>query len=77
MPIRRALSRNHRLNLEHLIRTCHEINDNELTVIVFLKGEMFDPKEMKRLYDLGYSIATSDNPWQKDIPLFREELEWI
>ncbi len=39
--------------------------------------EMFDPEEMKRLYDLGYSIATSDNPWQKDIPIFREKREWI
>jgi predicted patatin/cPLA2 family phospholipase len=40
-------------------------------------NEMFDPKEMKRLYDLGYKIATSDNPWQKEIPLFRKDREWI
>jgi len=40
-------------------------------------NEMFDPKEMKRLYDLGYSIATSDNPWQKEIPLFKQERQWI
>jgi predicted patatin/cPLA2 family phospholipase len=39
--------------------------------------EMFDPAEMKRLYDLGYSIATSDNPWQEDIPLFKKERQWI
>jgi len=40
-------------------------------------NEMFDPEEMKRLYDLGYSIATSDNPWQKEIPLFRKDRQWI
>ena len=40
-------------------------------------NEMFDPEEMKRLYDLGYSIATSDNPWQKELPLFRKDREWI
>ena len=40
-------------------------------------NEMFDPKEMKRLYDLGHKIATSDNPWQKEIPLFRKDREWI
>ena len=40
-------------------------------------NEMFDPEEMKRLYDLGYSIATSDNPWQKEIPFFRKDREWI
>ena len=39
--------------------------------------EMFDPEEMKRLYDLGYKIATSDKPWQKEIPLFKREREWI
>ncbi|MHC4309101.1 MAG: patatin-like phospholipase family protein [Planctomycetota bacterium] len=39
--------------------------------------EMFDPEEMKRLYDLGYSIATSDNPWQKELPLFRKDRKWI
>lgn len=39
--------------------------------------EMFDPEEMKRLYDLGYSIATSDKPWQKDIPIFRKKREFI
>jgi predicted patatin/cPLA2 family phospholipase len=39
--------------------------------------EMFDPEEMKRLYDLGYSIATSDNPWQKEIPLFDKGSQWI
>ncbi len=39
--------------------------------------EMFDPEEMKRLYDLGYSIATSDNPWQKEIPITRKSREWI
>jgi hypothetical protein len=42
------------------------------------KGDkMFDPAEMKRLYDLGYSIATSESPWQKEIPLTREDREWI
>lgn len=40
-------------------------------------NEMFDPKEMRRLYALGYSIATSDNPWQKEIPFFRKDREWI
>lgn len=39
--------------------------------------EMFDPEEMKRLYDLGYSIAASDNPWQKEIPIVRESGEFI
>ncbi len=39
--------------------------------------EPFDPEEMKRLYDLGYEIATSDNPWQKEIPLSSEEGKWI
>jgi hypothetical protein len=38
--------------------------------------EMFDPEEMKRLYDLGYSIATSDNPWQKEIPFSTDEFIW-
>ncbi len=40
-------------------------------------NEMFDPEEMKRLYDLGYSIATSDSPWQKEIPLFKKDSKWI
>ena len=39
-------------------------------------NEMFDPKEMKRLYDLGYKIATSDNPWQKEIPVSKDEFIW-
>jgi predicted patatin/cPLA2 family phospholipase len=39
--------------------------------------EMFDPEEMKRMYDLGYKIATSDNPWQEEIPLFDKESQWI
>lgn len=39
--------------------------------------EVFDTEEMRRLYDLGYKIATSDNPWQKEIPLPSEEGEWI
>ena len=39
-------------------------------------NEMFDPKEMKRLYDLGYSIAISDNPWQKEIPVSKDEFIW-
>jgi len=39
--------------------------------------EIFDPKEMKRLYDLGYEIAMSDDPWQKEIPLSSEEGGWI
>ncbi|GAH17753.1 unnamed protein product, partial [marine sediment metagenome] len=39
--------------------------------------EMFDPEEMKRLYDLGYKIATSDNPWQEEIPLFKKGGQWI
>ncbi len=40
-------------------------------------NEMFDPEEMKRLYDLGYSIATSDNPWQKNVPFSEEIREFI
>ncbi len=40
-------------------------------------NEMFDPEEMKRLYDLGYSIATSEDPWQKEIPFFRKDRKWI
>ncbi len=39
--------------------------------------EMFDPEEMKRLYDLGYGIAKSDNPWEEGIPLPSEEGAWI
>ena len=39
--------------------------------------EMFDPEEMKRLYDLGYSIATSENPWQTEIPLVNKKGELI
>ena len=39
--------------------------------------EMFDPKEMKRLYGLGYSIAASEEPWQKEMPFFRKNREWI
>jgi predicted patatin/cPLA2 family phospholipase len=39
-------------------------------------NEMFDPEEMKRLYELGYSIATSDNPWQKEIPVSKDEFIW-
>ena len=39
-------------------------------------NEMFDPEEMKRLYNLGYSIATSDNPWQKEIPVSKDEFIW-
>jgi hypothetical protein len=31
--------------------------------------ELFDPEEMKRLYDLGYEIATSDEPWREVMPL--------
>jgi len=38
--------------------------------------EMFDPEEMKRLYDLGYKIATSDSPWQKEIPISKDEFIW-
>jgi len=40
-------------------------------------NEMFDPEEMKRLYDLGYGIAASDNPWQKEIPVARKSGEFI
>jgi predicted patatin/cPLA2 family phospholipase len=39
--------------------------------------EMFDPEEMKQLYDLGYKIATSENPWQKELPIVRESREFI
>lgn len=39
-------------------------------------NEMFDPEEMKRLYELGYSIATSDNPWQKEIPASKDKFIW-
>jgi hypothetical protein len=39
--------------------------------------EPFDPEEMKRLYNLGYEIAMSDNPWQEEIPLSSEKGEWI
>ena len=30
--------------------------------------EEFDPQEMKGLYDLGYELALSDNPWLKTLP---------
>lgn len=39
--------------------------------------EMFNVEEMKRLYDLGYTIATSDNPWQKELPFFEKDREFI
>ncbi len=39
--------------------------------------EMFDPDEMKKLYDEGYRIAKSNNPWQEEMPLPSEEGEWI
>lgn len=32
--------------------------------------EEFDPQEMKGLYDLGYELALSDNPWLKTLPGF-------
>ena len=35
--------------------------------------EPFDPEDMKRLYDLGYEIATSDEPWREVMPLSGEE----
>lgn len=39
--------------------------------------EPFDPAEMRRLYDLGYKIAMSESPWQKEIPHVRESHEFI
>ncbi len=33
-----------------------------------ISDEEFDPKEMKRLYDLGNELALSDNPWLKTLP---------
>ena len=41
--------------------------------------EMFDPVEMKRLFDLGYEMAESGYQWQKDIPGFGKTPvdEWI
>ncbi len=41
--------------------------------------EMFDPVEMKRLFDLGYEMAESGYQWQKDIPGFGKKPvnEWI
>ena len=34
--------------------------------------EAFDPVEMKRLYDLGYSMALSGYPWEKFPPFYQE-----
>ena len=34
--------------------------------------EAFDPVEMKRLYDLGYTIALSGYPWEKFPPQYHE-----
>ncbi len=34
--------------------------------------EAFDPVEMKRLYDLGYTMALSGYPWEKFPPLYHE-----
>jgi len=34
--------------------------------------EAFDPVEMKRLYDLGYSMALNGYPWEKLPPLYNE-----
>ena len=31
-------------------------------------AEMFDPEEMTRLFELGYEIARSDDPWREEIP---------
>ena len=39
--------------------------------------EMFDLEEMKRLYDLGYSIAVSDDPWQEEIPFLKDDREFL
>jgi len=33
----------------------------------------FDPAELRRLFELGREIATGDEPWRKDPPVF---LEW-
>jgi len=30
--------------------------------------EMFDPAEMKKLFDLGYQMGKSEDPWQKEMP---------
>jgi hypothetical protein len=40
---------------------------------------MFDPVEMKRLFDLGFEMAESGYQWQKDIPGFGKKpaTEWI
>jgi len=39
-------------------------------------NEMFDPEEMKKLYELGYNRAMSDKPWQKEIPISKDEFIW-
>lgn len=33
--------------------------------------EMFDPSEMRRLFDLGLSVATSEDPWRSTLPGIR------
>ena len=41
--------------------------------------EPFDPKNMKRLFDLGYEMAKSGYKWRKTMPGFGEtsDDEWI
>lgn len=36
----------------------------------WLSDEEFDPEEMKNLYDLGYKVAVSEDPWMKTPPGF-------
>jgi hypothetical protein len=40
-----------------------------------ISHEEFDPKEMKRLYDLGHELALSDNPWLTTLPGFSPRTE--
>lgn len=39
--------------------------------------EMFDVEEMKRMYDLGYSMAQSEKPWETEIPFLRKDHKMI
>jgi predicted patatin/cPLA2 family phospholipase len=41
--------------------------------------EPFDPKEMKRLFDMGFEMAKTGYKWRKTVPVFSDTIddEWI
>ena len=42
---------------------------------VFQTEELFDREEMNKLFDIGFAKATSDEPWEKDLPGLIHESE--